>query len=1388
MATIDDKVVAMSFESSKFESGVNKTISAIEKLKAALHFPQAGKGLDDINAAAKRVDLGHIARGVDGVKKALETLRLIGIGVMAQLATQAVRAGARFLSAFTLDPVKAGFSEYTTNLNAVQTILANTQASGAKLADVNAALKTLNDYSDKTIYNFSQMAKNIGTFTAAGVDLDTATASIKGIANLAALSGSNAEQASTAMYQLSQAISAGRVSLQDWNSVVNAGMGGTVFQRALAQTAEAMGTLKEGTVKLVGPMKNVQIAGESFRQSISAGPGKDSWLTSKVLTSTLQQFTGDLSAAELKAQGFNDAQIKAIQQTAKTAMHAATEVKTLSGVLDTAKETAGSGWAETWQIIFGDFGEAKALFTGVSNAVNGFIKSSADARNSVLRDWKALGGRTVLIDAVRVAFHNLGMIVAPIKEAFRDIFPATTGRDLFDLTQKLHDLAEALRPSPQTIDNLRRTFAGLFALLDIGKQVIGEIFGLFGRLFSKISDGNGNFLGITASIGDFLVKVDEALKKGDGLHNFFEGLGDILEKPIELIQQLGDALSNLFSGFSSGGVAGQIEGVTRSLSPFQVVVEAISTAWGNFIDKLTGADAGPAIEAIVSLIQGLGDAIGQAASNMNFDAILQVIRTGLFGGIFLMVKQFLGKGSLLDQISKGFAGGIIENISGTFKALEGSMVALQNNIKAKTLKEIAIAIGILTASVVALSFINPDKVNQALVAIGVMMGQLLGAMAIMDKVVASKGFIKLPVVGAALIALAGAVDILAIAVFALSKLNWDELARGLTGVAALLAGISAAVVPLSRNSAGLIRAGVGITAVAIAMNLLALAVKQMAGLSWQGMAKGLSGVAGGLVALTAATSKMPAKGMISMGLGVIALAAGLKILASAMEDFAGMNWGSIGKGLAAVGGALVIIAAAMHLMPTNMAITATGLLLVSLALGKIASAIEQMGGLSLGEIARGLGTLAGSLAILAAALYAMSGTLAGAAALGVAAIGISLLATALVKLGGMSWGEIIKSLVTLAAAFTVLGVAGALLTPVVPSLLGLGAALLLIGGGLALAGAGIALIGAGLSAIAVAGPTAVGILVAALLELEQGMIKTAKNLVLGLLEIVQALAATAPKFVDALVKIINSLLDVVIRSSPKIADAFTALITAALKVLHDNQGKIVQAGFDLIVALLQGIKNNLPQLVKLVAEIILEFLQGISKNLTKIIDAGSDVLVALIKGIGLHIANIAKAVVDIIVKFLEAISEGLPRIVTAGVQIVISLLEGIAKNERDVIAAGTAAVISFIEGIGEAAGDIVKAGVETMITFMETLETEGEKLVPAAFRIIIKFINSLTDAVNTYAPQLQTAGFNLGLALINGMTFGLVSKAQALYNKISEIASKASILPHILGKRSLRLE
>lgn len=1344
MATIDDKVVAMSFENSKFESGVSTTLSTLDKLKAALRFDGASKGLDNLNKVGQNVDLSHIGKAVDDIKGKFGYLSVAALAVFADIARNAISTGAALVKSFTFEPIQAGLREYATNLNAVQTILANTQASGATLKDVNAALLELNKYSDQTIYNFSQMARNIGTFTAAGVDLKSATSAIKGIANLAALSGSNADQAATAMYQLSQAISAGRVGLQDWNSVVNAGMGGTVFQRALAQTAVSMGNLKASSLKLVGPMKNVSINGESFRQSMQAVNGK-TWLTSDVLTKTLKQFTGDMTDAQLKAEGFSAAQIKAIQQTAKTAKLAATQVKTLSQVIDVAKETAGSGWAQTWQLIFGDFGEAKTLFTNVSNAVNGFINKSAEARNKVLGDWKALGGRTVLISAIKTAFEALGQIIKPIKEAFREIFPAKTGQDLMNLTNRFKELADRMKPSQETVDNLKRTFKGLFALLDIGKQIIGGIFTVFKELFSAVGGGSGGFLNFTANIGDFLVSIDKALKKGGAFHKFFVSLAGVLAIPIKLLKAVAEGISNLFSGFSPGG---------------------FSEVWDKFVESIGGSGniINSTLVAITSLFAGLSTAITKGLSNIDFGVIFTGLSAGLLVGLGLLFKNF-------GKAVGGLGGGIVKNISSSFSSLSGSMKAMQQNIKAKTLKEIAIAIALLTASVVALSFVDSNKLKASITAMGFMFAELLGAMSIMEKIGKGAGFFKLHAIGIALILLAGAIDLLVISVLALSRLSWKELLKGLGGVGVLLGAIAAASIPLSANAGGMIRAGLGIIAIAVAMKILASAVADFGALSLSELSKGLAGVAVGLGVIVAAMKFMP-KSLVVTGTGLIVVATGLKILADAVSKFGGMDWLTIGKGMTGIGGSLVVIAAAMRLMPRNTVIIASGLLLVAMSLKKIADAVAEMGGLSIREIAKGLITLAGALGILAAGLHLMTGTLAGSAALALAAGGLALFIPPLIALGKQSWKEIIKSLVTLGAALGILGVAGLLLAPTIPALLGLGAALTLIGAGLALAGVGIALIGTGLSAIAITGPAAVSVLIAALIQLIEAVPKMVKSAVQALLAIVQGLAAAAPQFVDAMVKILNSVLDVIIKSSPKMIEAFNALIGVILQVLQANSGKIIAAGFKLLMDLLQGIKDNISQLVKMGADIVVKFLEGLASNIGRIVTAGANLLVAFLKGIGDNLAKVVTAVFGIITKFITAVGTNLGGLAAAGLQVLTKFLSGIGTNLINVATAAGDVILRFIKGTGKFVNDVVRAGTDVLIKFISGLAKDVVDIAIATGQAIVNILKGLHKAVDIYAKPIRDEGWRLGVAILDGMTGGAISKSQHFYDTVIGIGKK----------------
>ena len=408
--TIDQRVVEMRFDNKHFESNVQTTMSTLDKLKRSLNLTGASKGLESINAAAKNNNVHMLGAAAEQVGVKFSAMQVAGITAISRITNQAMNAGEKIIKALTIDPVKTGFDEYETQIKSVQTILANTQHNGTNIDQVNAALEELNKYADQTIYNFTEMTRNIGTFTAAGVDLDTSVASIKGIANLAAVSGSTSQQASTAMYQLSQALAAGRVSLMDWNSVVNAGMGGKVFQDALIRTSEVMGT---------GAQKAIDKYG-SFRESLTQGE----WLTTDVLTETLNQFT--MAAEEgskewekfkksLKEKGYTEEQAVAILKMANNATDAATKVKTFTQLWEVLKESAQSGWSQTWKLLVGDMYEAQNMLSPLAEFLTGVINGMSDFRNKIVET--AMGSPfATIVDKVKSVADATEKVVEATKK------------------------------------------------------------------------------------------------------------------------------------------------------------------------------------------------------------------------------------------------------------------------------------------------------------------------------------------------------------------------------------------------------------------------------------------------------------------------------------------------------------------------------------------------------------------------------------------------------------------------------------------------------------------------------------------------------------------------------------------------------------------------------------------------------------------------------------------------------------------------------------------------------------------------------------------------------------------------------------------------------------
>lgn len=1163
--TIDNKVVSMQFDNKQFETNAKTSLTTLEKLQQSLKFTGATKGLESVGAAADKCNMSGMGSAIETVKAKFSALQVMGVTALANIANSAVNAGKRMISAFTIEPIKTGLAEYETQINAVQTILANTQSKGSTLKDVNGALDELNAYADKTIYNFTEMTRNIGTFTAAGVDLDKSVTSIKGIANLAAVSGSTSQQASTAMYQLSQALAAGKVQLMDWNSVVNAGMGGQVFQDALKRTAKNMGVNVDGMIKKYG----------SFRESLTKGE----WLTADVLTETLTQLSGAYSEADLIAQGYTEEQAKEIVELSQTAVDAATKVKTFTQLIDTLKEAMQSGWTQTWEILIGDFEEAKELWTGVSDVVGEFINKTSEARNSMLQGWADGGGRTMAIEAITNAFQGLISIIKPVTEAFREVFPPITSEQLLKATERIRDLTEKFKIGKGPAEAIKNTFKGFFSIIKFGADIVIGLAKGIGKLIGAILPVGGGILSATGSFGEFISKLTEAIDVSKIFENVFNVLAMVITPVANLLKT---AFNGLASGFEAmGGIVGVLDKIGDGI------------AW--VFDK------------IVAFISAITNGAG-------LGGLVNLANGGIFAAILLGIKKFIGNFSETVENATGF----LDNITEILDTVKGSLEAWQNSIKSKTLMNIAIAIGILAASLYVLSSIEPEKLGSALAAMTGLFIELFAAMAIFEKTMKGSGMKATTSLVTTMIGMSVAVLILASAMKKLADLEWDQIARGLTAVGGLIAELVGASILLSKTSTKLAKGSLGLILFATSILILGKAVKSLAELSWEELGKGLTGIGALLVGLWAFMkfANFEKMGLLK-GAGLLLFAASMKVLAGAVGSFAQMQWDQLGRGLAGLAGGLTVMIAALHLMPQNVMGKAASLLIISAALIVLSKAMSAMGGMSWDEIGRSLVVLAGSLLILAGALHLMNGTLAGTAALMLATVALLALTPVLKILGSMSLAEIGKALLALAGTFTVLGLAGLILGPIVPVILGLAAAVALLGVGVLACGVGVATLAAGLTALGVAFTVSGAAIIVAIKELINLIPYLAVKIGEGIVQAAVAVGNGSSAICEAFKQIILALLDVFVELIPDLADGLLKLIVGLLDALVQYTPQIVDGIFNFLIAVINGIASRLPELIQAGVNVLNALVEGVMSALGAM---GPDGFIKAFASVGILVA------------------------------------------------------------------------------------------------------------------------------------------------------------------------
>lgn len=537
---IDDGIVRLKFDSDRFNNAIRTSLQSISNLKNALK-----SGFDNIG---RHFSLASINNSIQQVSEKFSAFGVMGMTVLQNLTNSAVEAGKKIVSALTIDPLKMGYQEYETQINAIQTILSNTREKGTTMDDVTKALDELNHYADMTIYNFTEMTRNIGTFTAAGIDLDTSVSAIKGIANLAAVSGSNSEQASRAMYQLSQALSSGSLKLQDWNSVVNAGMGGQVFQDALKETARVHGIAIDDMIKQEG----------SFRETLKSG-----WISKEILTETLAKFTGDLTEAELKSIGYTDEQIKKIIALGQDANDAATKVKTFTQLMSTLNEAMQSGWTKSWELLIGNFEQAREFLTEISDVLSDLINESSDSRNTMLETWQKLGGRDGLLAGVKNMMYSIINISKTVKARMEQLIPPMTAEKLFSLTERFKKFTDTLLAST---DKIRKAAEGVKSLSDVKTKGLDKLnefsknsdtFKKIGDTFTSITDKVsilGEFQKLTSVIFDILKKgaanasafVKRMTELG-AIESLIVGVRNAIAASIKAVRMLAEAFGEVFS-------------------------------------------------------------------------------------------------------------------------------------------------------------------------------------------------------------------------------------------------------------------------------------------------------------------------------------------------------------------------------------------------------------------------------------------------------------------------------------------------------------------------------------------------------------------------------------------------------------------------------------------------------------------------------------------------------------------------------------------------------------------------------------------------------------------------------------------------------------------------
>ena len=667
---VDERVVEMRFDNAQFEKNVHQTMQSLEKLNDSLRLDGAEKGFEKIGDASAKVDFDEMQGALDDLSGKFSAVEVMGVAALSHITRQAIDTGERLVKSLSLDQVTSGWSKYAQKTASVQTIM---NATGKSIAKVNSYLSKLMWFSDETSYSFTDMTQSLGQLTASGGDIEKVIPMIMGMANATAYAGKGASEFSRVIYNLNQSYSQGYLSLMDWKSVELAGVATAELKKQIIETGVALGKIKEGAVT-VGTFSSTLSKKWADKEVMETAFGKFAEFSEAVKKMV------DANPGMLASQAIDALADKYDEVTVK-AFKAAQEAKSFSEAVDATKDAVSSGWMETFDILFGNYEEAKGfwsdlaeefwnMFAGGAAGRNNWLKSAFDSGLDQLLGTEGFGDAgDNYTSLLQKALVNQGLLSEEgIEEAgsFQKALEESgvTAQQLYEV---LGEAAEHYHQRAAMSDEelnklgfdrdkvyaLANAYDSLAEQIQNGSVNLDDLAGKMNQLSGREHFFNG-ILNVLEGINSVLSPIrdgfgDVFMTDGSPLYNFLKGFDELTGK-MALNEETAEKVQKVFTG------------VFRVLSIGLKGVKAVGkTAFmilGKLLDLLS--PMGDLLlnigSCIGNLLTWVDESLGQAESLSDVLGILVGAVAALLSPIADVVKgvKALVRGGSMEEAKKQF--------------------------------------------------------------------------------------------------------------------------------------------------------------------------------------------------------------------------------------------------------------------------------------------------------------------------------------------------------------------------------------------------------------------------------------------------------------------------------------------------------------------------------------------------------------------------------------------------------------------------------------------------------------------------------------------------------------------------------------------------------------